>query len=251
MFTRFFILEFGNQETRGVMKKKYCIGWLLAGAAAMFLITHSAASAANKVVVIPLGGDSGGVSTVTSAGQVWMDRNLGALGVATKSDDPDAYGSLYQWGRLGDGHEYRASPTTLTKSPTYVPGHGNFITGSSSPHDWLVPKNDNLWQGESGINNPCPAGFRLPTATELDAERASWGSNDPAGAFASPLKLVVAGVRMHATGFISGKGSSGYYWSSTAISGSYSARRLVFTSGLSLIGSGYRAYGFSVRCLKD
>jgi len=49
------------------MKKKYWFGWVLAGAAAMFMVTHSAASAADKVVIIPLFVDDG-APTVTSAG---------------------------------------------------------------------------------------------------------------------------------------------------------------------------------------
>lgn len=40
------------------------------------------------------------VPTVTTAtGRVWMDRNLGASSVATSSNDAEAYGDLYQWGR--------------------------------------------------------------------------------------------------------------------------------------------------------
>ena len=77
----------------------------------IFLLT-SQATAQNKVVVIPL--DSGNcdcdeIPTVTSAGQVWMDRNLGAVRVAQSMDDYQAYGWLYQWGRLADGHENRQS----------------------------------------------------------------------------------------------------------------------------------------------
>ena len=54
----------------------------------------------------------------------------------------------------------------------------------------------------TGINNPCPAGFRLPTNTELETERLSWGSQNSAGVFASPLKLVAAGWRHPGTGTI-------------------------------------------------
>ena len=89
--------------------------------------------AQNKVVVIPL--DSGDcncdqVPTVTSAGQVWMDRNLGAYRVAQSVDDYQAYGWLYQWGRLADGHEDRGSDTTATLSNGNVPGHDDFITAT-------------------------------------------------------------------------------------------------------------------------
>lgn len=40
-----------------------------------------------------------------------MDRNLGVSRIATSSTDSEAYGDLYQWGRLSDGHEKRTSPT--------------------------------------------------------------------------------------------------------------------------------------------
>ena len=43
--------------------------------------------------------------------------------------------------------------------------------GDNSPIDWRTPQNNNLWQGVSGTNNPCPAGFRLPTETELETEK--------------------------------------------------------------------------------
>jgi uncharacterized protein (TIGR02145 family) len=207
------------------------------------------ASAQNKVVVIPLNSSKyipGSVNTVTSAGQVWMDRNLGALRVATKSADPDTYGTLYQWGRPGDGHEYRSSSTIQTQSSGDVPGHGSFIVGFA---DWRNPPNDNLWQGESGINNPCPAGFRLPTAAEWETERASWGSDNAAGAIASPLKLVPAGYRIPGGVMLVQAGSLGAYWSST-VDGSFS-RYLYFSSGSAAVDIYYRAYGFSVRCLKD
>ena len=135
------------------------------------------------------------ILTVTSTGQIWMDRDLGASRAATSYNDVEAYGDLYQWGRGTDGHEKRTSALIQFASTTDNPGHDSFIIQGYYPFDWRKPQNDNLWQGVSGINNPCPAGFRLPTETELNTERASWTSQNSAGAFASPLKLVVAGYR--------------------------------------------------------
>jgi uncharacterized protein (TIGR02145 family) len=190
------------------------------------------------------------VGTVTSAGQVWMDRNLGASQVAVSSTDTAAYGDLYQWGRGADGHQLRTSPTTSTPSSTDVPGHGSFITTNTSPNDWRVPQNNSLWQGVTGTNNPCPAGFRLPTETEVEIERASWPTNNASGAFESPLKLTVAGSRIPSGALYNGD-ISGYYWSSS-IYGSNS-RTLYFgdISDDAGIGDHYRIRGFSVRCIQD
>lgn len=185
----------------------------------------------------------------SSTGKVWMDRNLGASQVATSSTDAAAYGDIYQWGRGADGHQIRTFGTTSTLSNSNTPGHGNLITVGSSPYDWRRPQNDMLWQGVSGINNPCPSGYRLPTEAEWEAERTSWGINSSAGAFGSPLKLPVAGIRRYGDGSLLNVGSDGYYWSST-VDGTYS-RFLYFGSSNARTSNGSRAYGFSVRCLKD
>jgi len=183
-------------------------------------------------------------------GATWMDRNLGASQVATSSTDVDAYGNLYQWGRGADGHQCRTSPTTSTLSSTDQPGHGYFITNSSSPWDWRSPQNDDLWQGVNGINNPCPSGYRLPTEAELNAERLSWSNNNATGAFASPLKFPMAGARtLLNTGSLSFVGTSGNYWSSTV--SSIDARVLNFNSSNAKMIFSNRAGGNSVRCIKD
>ena len=186
-----------------------------------------------------------------TTGAIWMDRNLGASQVATSSTDAAAYGDLYQWGRGTDGHEKRNSATTTTLATSDTPGHGNFILAPNSPYDWRSPQNDNLWQGVSGTNNPCPSGYRLPTNAEWTAEMNSWGSGNQnaAGAFASPLKLPVAGYRYSSNGSLLYVGSYGYYWSST-VDGIYSWS-LSFGSSNATVHSYGRALGHSVRCIKD
>jgi len=184
-----------------------------------------------------------------TTGKVWMDRNLGASRVATNTNDDKAWGDFYQWGRLKDGHQCRNSSTTATLSSTDIPGHANFITNSN---DWRSPQNDNLWQGTNGgMNNPCPSGYRLPTYTELDAERASWSAQTGDAAFNSPLKLTVGG-RRHVDGSWIGS-ANGYLWTSTLLS-STSTRVLVFWSwglGWNDFFSGSRGTGCTVRCIKN
>jgi uncharacterized protein (TIGR02145 family) len=187
--------------------------------------------------------------TNPTTGKTWMDRNLGATQVATSSTDAVSYGDLYQWGRRADGHQCRTSPTTATLSSIDQPAHGNFITINSGNYDWRSPQNVNLWQGVNGLNNPCPSGYRIPTETEMNAERLSWSQNNSAGAFASPLKWTLAGYRFYDNGSLLDVGSSGSYWSST-VSGTTS-RRLYFYSSNANMNAFYRANGFTVRCLKD
>ena len=189
--------------------------------------------------------------TNPTTGEIWMDRNLGATQVATSSTDTLSYGDLYQWGRLTDGHQIKTSYLTTTSSSTDVPGHDDFIDGDNTgwPYDWRKPQNDNLWQGVGGINNPCPSGYRLPTEAELDAERASWSSNNSAGAFASPLKFTVAGYRSWTWGVIHDVGSDGSYWSSTV--DDEDSHRLTFSISNARMSSTARANGFSVRCIKE
>lgn len=186
-----------------------------------------------------------------ATGRCWMDRNLGASQVATAYNDANAYGDLFQWGRLDDGHQTRTSGTTTTLSSTDVPGHSNFIKAPASPYDWRSPQNNNLWQGVSGTNNPCPSGWRIPTDTEWDTERLSWSQQNYYGAYASPLKLTPAGRRDFGDGSFYGVGSVGYYWSSTVLSDANNARLLNFDSSNAYMNGYFRAYGFSVRCLKD
>jgi uncharacterized protein (TIGR02145 family) len=192
-------------------------------------------------------------NTVIGAnGRIWMDRNLGASRVATSSTDTESYGDLYQWGRGTDGHQLRNSPTTTTRSSTDTPGNGNFILAPQTQFlasDWRIPQNDNLWQGKNGINNPCPNGYRLPTKEEWDAEYQSWSPKTSAGAFASSLKLPMAGYRPYINGLIENIGTYGAYWSSTI--GSTTAKFLYFGSSGIGDATDNRAGGQSVRCIMD
>jgi uncharacterized protein (TIGR02145 family) len=182
-------------------------------------------------------------------GKTWMDRNLGASQVAVTSNDPNSYGDLYQWGRRSDGHQCRNSATTVTLSSTDQPSHGDFILAPNSPFDWRSPQNVNLWQGVNGVNNPCPSGYRIPTNTELNAERSSWSTNNAAGAFASPLKLTRGGGRDITNGSIYNLGVYGYYWSSNV--NNNESINLYFLFNNAIMSSYNRSDGFSVRCIRN
>jgi uncharacterized protein (TIGR02145 family) len=243
------------------------LGWLLAqftyatnnsGGTANFQFRNIAAipdrnydDAAHRMLYLPvLGAD----------GKTWLNNNLGAnyanttsgafnpAAQASSSTDANAYGSLFQWGRGADGHEFRTSGNIA--GPIATPWTStNFFTNNTTPFDWRTPQDDNLWQGVSGTNNPCPIGYRVPTDTELDNQRLTWSSNNSAGAIASPLKLPMAGFRFSSNASLSNVGARGFYWSNSV--SSTSARYLRVTSSVATTFIDYRANGVSVRCLKD
>jgi uncharacterized protein (TIGR02145 family) len=194
--------------------------------------------------------------TNPTTSKTWMDRNLGASQVAASSSDINSYGDLYQWGRLSDGHQCKTtSVSTITLSSTDNPGNTDFIKSTSTPYDWRSGQNGNLWQGASGTNNPCPSGYRIPTDTEWENERLSWvqapisSTNTATGAFSSPLKLPWAGYRDRSNGSLSSAGSSGFYWSSTI--NATNSNLLIFNTNTAYMSNFHRAYGVSVRCIKD
>jgi uncharacterized protein (TIGR02145 family) len=185
-----------------------------------------------------------------TTGKTWMDRNLGASQVATSSIDTAAYGDLYQWGRRSDGHQCRNSPTTTNLSSTDLPPHGSFITAITSPYDWRSPQNNSLWQGTNGVNNPCPAGYRVPTDSELSNEFNSWNDLYSTGAFSSPLKLTNAGRRWYSSGIQDGVDGLGSYWSSTIFNPDPSALYISLAYNAYMAGQ-YRSMASSIRCIKN
>jgi hypothetical protein len=210
-------------------------------------------------------------------GNVWLNNNLGAdyantanaafnpAQQATSTTDHRAYGSLFQWGRYSDGHElinwsnsttgFAINGTTTTLSTTDTPGNSLFIiSGQAAPVDWRNPTTSNRWQGENGINNPCPTGFRVPTQPEISALVAAGGT------FASKLKLAFDGQRFPINsgsiiaGNLTGVGSYGTLWTSTvgSVNQSFDTAAISYNgSVIQGISAQYRTQGFGIRCIKN
>jgi Fibrobacter succinogenes major domain (Fib_succ_major) len=205
-------------------------------------------------------------SVIGADGKTWLNNNLGAYYAnqdhpsfnftqqATSETDYLAYGSLFQWGRPADGHELitwtnstagtAVNGTTTIQSNSDTPADNLFITTNSPPNDWRGTQNDNLWQGVNGINNPCPVGYRVPTIAELNSLATLSSITSSATAASSTLKFTLPGTRNRTNGSLFTIGINGQYWATTAYSFSiYSAN---ISSGTLL-----RAFGNSVRCIKD
>lgn len=220
--------------------------WVAAGASSNNAPVPGAVYDAEGLVYLPVR------SSVT--GRIWLDRNLGATRVAQARQDHLAYGDLYQWGRYIDGHQkiiwtsvIEGTGVASTTTQTDNPKHALYIGGHS---DWRDTQDDTLWSGEYAVNNPCSPEYRLPTETEMDAERAGWASQTTVGAFDSALKLPTPGYRINTSSSnLDGEGYYGYYWTSTP-SGSF-MRFLRTAASSANMSNSPRAQGACVRCIKD
>ena len=195
---------------------------------------------ANPPVVAPTG-----YEVIYVNGVAWLDRNLGATKACTTVDgDATCHGDLYQWGRPADGHQVRTSGTQAGPTSGIQPGHGNFLTVSASPYNWLSSNEIYLWSTPGSTNNGvCPAGWSVPTKQDFSAL-----SLTNSGDAFTKLKLTESGYRSRIDGTLNSMGSRGYYWSAT-VDGENSAHLHIYSGGTYFDGV-HRAHGLSVRCLK-
>ena len=118
------------------------------------------------------------------------------------------------------------------------------------------------WQEAMGAARS--VGKRLPTREEWkalcdlgstwdDERKGRWFGGNHDSDHKGSLFLPAAGLRGNGSGELAGTSSNGYYWSSSPSYGGYSyAGNLYFYSGnVYPLSSNYRAYGFSVRCVRD
>lgn len=209
-------------------------------------------------------GETVSYTTVRGAdGNIWLQQNLGSTAVAETMDDENSYGDYFQWGRWDDGHQMADSDTTTVvptpNNPTGIAdGLSSYITSSPSwwssndlTDEWTAPNVTSIT--ETNGCDPCKAlgeGWKLPTQEDwtylVDAE----DFNNPAGAFASTLKLPANGYRSSSNGGFTFVGQRGYYWSSTStgIGGKY---LYVGTTLANPAAGAMRGQGAAIRCVKS
>jgi hypothetical protein len=207
-------------------------------------VTLACPSTCGQVMTVNhVAGDVAPVNKTTTYGTVtnipgepakcWIISNLGSDHQAAAKDDSTEASAGWYW-QFNRKQGFKHDGTNVTPSWT--------ITSINENSDWLT------------ANDPCNlelgSPWRLPTETEWTNVYHSGGWTNWYGPWVSGLKLHVAGYLQLSNGSLSYRGSTGDYWSSTHIV-SWGGGALGISSGNSSFYSGSKAYGFSVRCLRD
>lgn len=211
----------------------------------------------------------------------FMTHNLGA----DTSADPlvpswKLNGAYFQFGKKptdtnGDGYKtkpndgangFAAAPTGPLAADANSDAASSWSQTTVSMTSWNVTETSPVKTG----SDPCPTGFRIPTATEwLSIYTGTW-ANIGASDVASPtnyttgrlingvLFLPFAGERAAYTnasftaGQLANRGNVGFYWSSTPHTNNVNVRpiRVVF-AGNNVPSSEDPRSGFSIRCVKQ
>ena len=219
-------------------------------------------------------------------GVVWAPVNCGYHKTDYKYGKLYQWGRKYGQGYSGNIYDIdgnyveKYSDASL---PSIEPGPVSLATGQSKSnsnvfytsdsnynYDWLYPEDDNLWNSGSEDNpvkteyDPCPDGWRVPTYPELEnlsghysswtidekGQIGYWFSGSSSYSSKARIFLPAAGYRAHYSGgALYNRGDEGYYWSSRPRS--YFSSRLYFSSFVGMSNNVGRAYGHSVRCVKE
>jgi hypothetical protein len=167
-------------------------------------------------------------------GKCWITSNLGASQQATSVSDQSEPSAGWYW-------QFNRKQGFMHDGSARIP-NTNWISIISEFSDWEV------------TNDPCTlelgTGWRIPTWTEWANVDESGGWTEWNGPWGSNLHMHAAGFLWPTDGFLLSRGSYAHYWSTTQ-NDLTTAYTIYFTINFCLTGSTTKAFGFSLRCLKD
>jgi uncharacterized protein (TIGR02145 family) len=164
----------------------------------------------------------------------WITSNLGSDHQATDMSDGTEASAGWYW-QFNRKQGYEHDGTTRTPNTTWIDNINEDL-------DWQV------------VNDPCArelgSGWRIPTSTEWFNVDDIGNWTDWNGPWNSPLKIHAAGYLYGSNGSLTGRGSNGTYWSSTQDDAPYGWYLDFYYSGSNMY-SNSKAFGFSIRCIRD
>jgi uncharacterized protein (TIGR02145 family) len=221
---------------------------------------------------VKVGGSTCGAYVAPGVWKEFDCYNLAAIGKTT-SDDPFTpswrlNGGYWQWGRKGPDPSqwYTANTPNFAHGPT-GPGAGEANSGVINGWDTSSAPNGAWSETSKTTNDPCPAGFRVPTSVQwggvsvnntqsaVGTLSTSWLDDtnySSARFFGNRLMLPAAGYRdnYYYNGLLVDRGYRGIYWATGDEYGDM-AEYMVFYGSKYGTGGSYRKMGFSVRCIKE
>ena len=168
-------------------------------------------------------------------GITWATRNVDAPG--TFAEKPESLGMLYQWNRrIG-----WSATDPITSSPSGNTWNNTAATGIS----WTT------------ANDPCPAGWRLPTKEDFEklvAAGSTWAPRNGVagrsfGSGANTIFLPAVGCRVN--GLLQQVDELGAYSSRTEASPDTRLNAINFNATLYIMATVDKKDGFSCRCVKN
>jgi hypothetical protein len=164
----------------------------------------------------------------------WITSNLGADHQATAKNDTTEASAGWYW-QFNRMQGYKHSGLSRTPNTTWI---------------YTISETSN-W---TAANDPCTLeignGWRVPTRVEWENVDAAGGWINTNGPWNSALKMHAAGRLVYSTGTLDSRGILGVYWSNTMTSTS-TAWKLDFGAANCEVLSWNKAYGSSIRCIKD
>ena len=225
------------------------------------------------------------------SGLMMMDRNLGAMSATTRDNlsigllyqwgrkDPfPGFAGYYPYDDVIVTQPYGIHTySTPLKQYTVIQSIAQPTTFFGFNGDWCSTRNDNLWgtpladivningqnynsnKGSKSIYDPCPVGWRVPpdyswaNATTTNCVWDVWGSDFGKITTSNSIKFwfPAYGARNY-DGLLDTFGSSGCYWtSSPSATNTSNGSNLYFFSSITPGSNRKRAFGNSVRCVKE
>jgi len=186
--------------------------------------------------------------TVDIGAQTWMAENLNyetadSWEYDNSSANGAVYGRLYNWDAAMNGE---ASSNTV---PSGVQG--------VCPPGWHLPSDDEWKVLEMALgmsqSEADDTGWRGTDegGKMKEAGTSHWDSPNTGATNSSGFTALPGGYR-YSNGSFNYLGDLGFWWSSSEYSGTHAWYRILnYATGQVLRDSNHKAYGFSVRCLKD
>ncbi|MDR1645333.1 MAG: hypothetical protein LBS05_05865 [Tannerellaceae bacterium] len=176
-------------------------------------------------------------------GYTFMDRNLGHF---------DSYGYdsclYYQWGRKAPITPIYPSPAPSNMTAAEVTKYPDsfFTATAAQSFDWMTAgQNNNLWttiDGEKGMWDPCPFGWRVPPAENNEAS--------PWNGFVNGTYMAVEALSFGGYNGIDGSKSTSFLrpvWGASA----RGIDAYVYDAGAGVHRQAHRADAYPIRCIRD